>query len=56
MASLINFGAFGIPNVGPNLCGYSPETTDEELCARYFQLAVISPLAILSNNMQTLDF
>lgn len=56
MAGLINFGAFGIPNAGPNLCGYSPETADEELCARYFQLAVISPLAILSNNQPTLDF
>lgn len=37
MANLINFGAFGIPNTGANLCGYDPQTADEELCARYFQ-------------------
>lgn len=36
MASLINFGIYNLPFVGTNLCGYEPETTDEELCARYF--------------------
>ena len=56
MANLINFGAYGVPNVGPSLCGYSPETTDEELCARYFQLAVVSPLAIMTNGLDNLDF
>ena len=56
MANLINFGAFGIPNVGPLLCGYIPQTRNEELCARYFQLAVISPLAIMSNDLDTIDF
>ena len=56
MANLINFGAYGVPNVGPSLCGYNPETTDEELCARYFQLAVVSPLAIMTNGLDTLDF
>jgi len=28
MANIINFGMFGIPNVGANLCGYEPEVTD----------------------------
>jgi alpha-glucosidase (family GH31 glycosyl hydrolase) len=56
MANLINFGAYGVPNVGPSLCGYNPQTSDEELCARYFQLAVVSPLAIMSNGQDTLDF
>ena len=36
MASIINFNAYGMPNVGPNVCGYEPETSDEELCVRYF--------------------
>jgi len=56
MANLINFGAYGIPNVGPSICGYKPETADEELCARYFQLAVVSPLAIMNNGLENLDF
>ena len=56
MTNLLNFAAFGIPFVGSSLCGYAPETTDQELCARYFQLAVISPLAVMSNGLQSLDF
>ena len=56
MANLLNFAAFGVPYVGGSLCGYAPETTDQELCARYFQLAVISPLAIMTNGLGSLDF
>lgn len=56
MANLVNFGIYGVPNVGTNLCGYSPETSDEELCARYFQTSVISPLAIFNNKETTLDY
>lgn len=56
MANLLNFAAFGIPYVGASLCGYAPETSDQELCARYFQLAVVSPLAIINNGAQNLDF
>jgi alpha-glucosidase (family GH31 glycosyl hydrolase) len=44
---LINFGAFSVPFSGGSVCAYKPETADQELCARYFQLAVISPLAIM---------
>ena len=51
MANLINFGAFGIPFVGPSLCGFRPDKNDKELCARYFQLSVLSPLAIMQNDM-----
>jgi alpha-glucosidase (family GH31 glycosyl hydrolase) len=56
MANLLNFAAFGVPYVGGSLCGYAPETSDQELCARYFQLAVISPLAIMTNGLGSLDF
>ena len=41
VANLLNFAAFGIPFVGGSLCGYAPEVSDQELCARYFQLGVI---------------
>ena len=53
---MINFGAFGVANVGTNLCGYSPQISDEELCARYFQLSIVSPLAIMNTMGSTLDF
>lgn len=56
MTNMLNFAAFGIPVSGPSLCGFKPQTSDEELCARYFQLAVVSPLAILYNKEPSLDF
>lgn len=56
MTNLINFGLYGVPNVGTNLCGYDPEISDEELCARYFQLAVVSPLAYHNTLLPTLDY
>ena len=56
VANLLNFAVYGIPYVGASLCGYAPETSDQELCARYFQLAVISPLAIMTNGLNSLEF
>lgn len=56
VANLLNFAAYGIPFVGGSLCVYAPETSDQELCARYFQLAMISPLAIMYNGLNTIDF
>jgi alpha-glucosidase (family GH31 glycosyl hydrolase) len=55
MANLINFGAFGIPYVGGNICGYRQDPADQELCARYFQLATISPLLFMENEMQKFE-
>jgi alpha-glucosidase (family GH31 glycosyl hydrolase) len=54
MANLINFGAFGIPYTGPILCGYRTGS-DTDLCARYFQLSVLSPLAIMQNDDQNFE-
>jgi alpha-glucosidase (family GH31 glycosyl hydrolase) len=51
MADLIKFGAFGIPYVGGSICGYRPDPADQELCARYFQLATISPLHFMENEL-----
>jgi lysosomal alpha-glucosidase len=56
MTNLINFGAYGVPLSGTNLCGYNPETSDEELCAKYFQLSVISPLAVMNTIGDSFDF
>jgi alpha-glucosidase (family GH31 glycosyl hydrolase) len=53
ITNLLNFNMFGIPNVGTNLGGYYV-TTDEELYVRYFQLAVVSPIAYFNDDTPTL--
>lgn len=41
---------FGIPNTGAKLCNTNKaDPTVEKLCARYFSLALISPLAFYSD-------
>ena len=53
---MMYFGMFGMPNVGPSLCNYQTISAqkDEDLCARYFQLSVISPLAVYVDNLNNL--
>lgn len=45
ISGVMNFNMFGIPLVGPDVCGFFGEAGQEELCARWVQLATFFPFA-----------
>lgn len=45
IAGVMNFNMFGIPMVGPDTCGYMGLDGQDELCARWVQLATFFPFA-----------
>lgn len=53
---MLNYGMYGIPNVGAQLCDFDPIAQfDQLLCGLYLKLAVISPLAVYSDRLPTLE-
>mmetsp|Transcript_21812 Transcript_21812/g.16163 ORF Transcript_21812/g.16163 Transcript_21812/m.16163 type:complete len:194 (+) Transcript_21812:1383-1964(+) len=45
IAGMMNFNMFGITHVGADVCGFFGELKDDEMCARWIQLATFYPLA-----------
>jgi len=45
IAGIMNMNMFGIPQVGADVCGFFGKGRDDELCARWSQLATFYPLA-----------
>jgi len=50
IAGIVSMNAFGITQVGADVCGYAGKKLDPEQCARWYQLATFYPLARSNQN------
>jgi len=51
ISGIMNMNMFGIPHVGADVCGFFGEKKDDEMCARWIQLATFYPLARNHQNL-----
>ena len=54
IADNFNNQMFGLQMVGPDICGFGGNTT-EELCARWYQIGSLYPFARSHNDIQSID-
>lgn len=45
IGGIMHMNMFGIPQAGADVCGFFGEKKDDEMCARWVQLATFYPLA-----------
>ena len=50
IAGIMNMNMFGIPMTGADICGFFGEKRDDEMCARWIQLATFYPFARVHQN------
>lgn len=51
IAGIMNMNMFGIPHAGADVCGFFGEKRDDEMCARWIQLATFYPFARAHQNL-----
>lgn len=51
IAGIMNMNMYGIPQAGADVCGFFGEHKDDEMCARWIQLATFYPFARAHQNL-----
>ena len=55
IAGIMNMQMFGVPHAGADVCGFFGKYMDQEMCARWIQLATFYPFARMHQNKTWYD-